>query len=389
MRIGIVLSSTPGYSETFFKSKIKGLKSNGYEPVLFCREYNSQFNLCPVRIQPRIFRSLPIQSFTVLLTLLKLVPHINRVIRFIRIERSLNESFTGIIKKIYLNSHMLSAQVDWLHFGFGTLAIGSESVARAINAKMAVSFRGFDISVYPLKNPNCYDKLWTVVDKVHVISDDILVAAVDQGLPENVKTQKIVPAIDLSLFDYRPTLNPNEDLIFMTVGRLHWKKGYVDTLMALSQLKQKVKEFKYYIVGKGQDYERIAFTARELDLYEEVEFLGQLSQEEIISYLNRTSIYLQYSIQEGFCNSVLEAQAMGKLCIVSDAEGLSENVLNNESGWVVPKGRPELLADKIRSVLDLSVEEKNKTIQYSIDRVREKFSIDQQINDFIQFYEEQ
>lgn len=214
-------------------------------------------------------------------------------------------------------------------------------------------------------------------------------AAIEQGLPENVKTKKIVPAIDLTLFDYRPAFNPNGDLIFMTIGRLHWKKGYVDTLMALSILKQTLKEFKYYIVGKGQDYERIAFVAQELGLSEEVEFLGRLSQEEIISYLNKTGIYLQYSIQEGFCNSVLEAQAMGKLCIVSDAEGLSENVLNNESGWVVPKGRPELLAAKIRSVLDLQVEEKNKTMQNAINRVREKFSIDQQINDFIQFYEEQ
>lgn len=135
MKIGIVLSKPPGYSETFFKSKIKGLKNNGYEPVLFCREYNSQFNLCPVRTQPHIYGSLLIQRFAVLLALLKLVPHIIRVIRFIRIERRLNESFTGIIKKIYLNSHILSAHVDWLHFGFGTLTIGSESVARAINAK--------------------------------------------------------------------------------------------------------------------------------------------------------------------------------------------------------------------------------------------------------------
>ena len=34
MKIGLVLSSPPGYSETFFRSKIKGLQANGYEVVL-------------------------------------------------------------------------------------------------------------------------------------------------------------------------------------------------------------------------------------------------------------------------------------------------------------------------------------------------------------------
>ena len=31
MKIGIVLSQTPGYSETFFNSKIKGLLKNGVD----------------------------------------------------------------------------------------------------------------------------------------------------------------------------------------------------------------------------------------------------------------------------------------------------------------------------------------------------------------------
>jgi colanic acid/amylovoran biosynthesis glycosyltransferase len=39
-KIGIVLSSTPGYSETFFKSKIKGLQESGYDVTLFVDTIN-------------------------------------------------------------------------------------------------------------------------------------------------------------------------------------------------------------------------------------------------------------------------------------------------------------------------------------------------------------
>lgn len=48
MRIGLVLSTTPGYSETFFRSKIKGLQENGIEVRLFCQNNNEGFDLCPV-----------------------------------------------------------------------------------------------------------------------------------------------------------------------------------------------------------------------------------------------------------------------------------------------------------------------------------------------------
>ena len=71
------------------------------------------------------------------------------------------------------NQHIISEPLDWLHFGFGTLALHRENVAAAMGAKMAVSFRGFDIGIYPLKYPGCYLKLWNKVDKIHVISNDI------------------------------------------------------------------------------------------------------------------------------------------------------------------------------------------------------------------------
>ena len=32
---------------------------------------------------------------------------------------------------------------------------------------------GFDIGIYPIKHPNCYNRLWKKLDKIHVISDDI------------------------------------------------------------------------------------------------------------------------------------------------------------------------------------------------------------------------
>ena len=53
MHIGIVLAATPGYSETFFLSKISGLLSAGHHVILFTGKADPNFNLCPVVIRPR------------------------------------------------------------------------------------------------------------------------------------------------------------------------------------------------------------------------------------------------------------------------------------------------------------------------------------------------
>ena len=61
MKIGIVLSSLPLYSETFFISKIEGLQKCGFEVVLFVGYGNKNFDLCKVKssaIQPNNLISL-------------------------------------------------------------------------------------------------------------------------------------------------------------------------------------------------------------------------------------------------------------------------------------------------------------------------------------------
>lgn len=388
MRIGIVLSKTPAYSETFFQCKIKGLQENGFDVTVFCQKANKDFTLCPVIERPEIIGNKILQSWYFLIEFILLLPYSTTVGKYIKQERQEGTEWDTLLKKIYLNAHILKSRVDWLHFGFATLALGRETVAEAIGARMAVSFRGFDIAVYPIRHPDCYSLLWRYVDKVHVISEDIKALAYEYGLPKDVKIQKITPAIDFEFFSTASKDTPTDDLpIFMTTGRLHWKKGYEQTLEAFAILKNEGINFIYNIVGKGDEYERIAFTAYQLGLKENVQFLGKLTPSQVKKELDKTHIYLQYSLQEGFCNSVLEAQAMGKLCVVSDAEGLSENVIHGKTGWVVPKNSPQLLAEQIKEVLFMENPQKEEISKTARERVRRDFDLNKQTRELLEFYD--
>ena len=384
MKIGLVLAQPPGYSETFFNSKIKGLQDRGFEVILFCQNNSTNYSNCVVEIFPRKKINPIIFFFTFLRVLVSLIPYFNRIIKWYHLEKE--GGIANFLSKVYFNAPLLKTKLDWIHYGFGTMALGRETLAKAIGAKMAVSFRGFDIGIYPIKHPQCYGKLWKYLDKLHVISDDLHKLATVKGLPASIAVQKITPAIDVHLFktskrNLTPTL-----LKFVTVGRLHWKKGFPDMLLALKIIKDLGYDFKYHIIGEGKEYERIAYTAYELGLKNQVKFLGKLTREEVKVEVESASIYLQYSVQEGFCNSVLEAQALGKLCIVSNAEGLAENVLNTQTGWVVEKLHPKKLAEKMIEVIHLPSTEKKEISQAAIKRVRENFNIEKQQREFVDFY---
>ena len=386
MRIGIVLSSSPGYSETFLLSKIIGLQEKGYSVELFCQEVATDFSICKVKKlpNPSSFNwGLPLK---ILITYLSLIPRVRRILKFYVLEKKHCVSTLRILKNIYLNAPLFKSNLDWIHFGFGTLALGREHIAKAITSKMGVSFRGFDIGVYPIKYPNCYNRLWNVVDKIHVISDDIKALLYKHQFKDQAQVVKITPAIDVSYFEANKKKQLTDPIQIVTVARLHWKKGLDYTLEALALLKKQNINFHYTLIGDGVELENLKFLVYQLGIERAVTFTGKLNREAVRKKLNESQIYVQYSVQEGFCNAVLEAQAMGLLCVVSNAEGLSENILHEKTGWVVPMRKPKVLAEKIIKIINLPSLEKDTIISSAQKRVANVFNIKAQQEAFVNFY---
>lgn len=387
MTIGLILAKTPAYSETFFISKIKGLQEHGHQIILFVQHKEPDFNLCEVRIAPKVSRKNKLSQLAkIVYVIIKIIPYFKRVLIFKRLEKQTNRSHTQILKNIFNNVHLLTANLDWIHFGFATMALQSENVAIAIDAKMAVSFRGYDIDVYPLKHTNCYHLLWKRVDKIHSISHYLIQQASRIGLPEQIGFQIITPAIDSKFFNF-DLQKSTRQIQMITIARLHWIKDIETTLEALSLLKLKGLDFTYKIIGSGPAYEQIAFSIYQLNLSDRVELLGNKNQLAIIDLLHASTIYLQYSQSEGFCNAVLEAQAAGCICIVSDGGALPENILNQETGFVVPKRNPTLLAKKVMEVVDLPESERNRIIKNAQMRVLADHNLKDQKSKFIAFYQ--
>jgi colanic acid/amylovoran biosynthesis glycosyltransferase len=384
-RIGLVLPNIPAYSETFFNSKIKGLQESGFEVVLFSKsKSNTKHPNCKTVFAPN-FTVRPKLVIEVALIIWQCLIHFNKAFKLFQLNRKEGLSIKYAIKNSCINSYFFSYQLDWLHFGFGTMALKSEHVADAIHAKMAVSFRGFDFYVYPEKNPKCYDLLFSKKVKYHVLSSEMKLTLINYDiLPEMIC--KITPAIDIDFFKSVTNFPDNSVIQFITVSRLHWIKGLEYSLEAFSLFKNQNIPFHYTIVGDGVEKEKLMFAVHQLGLTENVTFTGKIAHGQVKSYMEKSNYYIQYSIQEGFCNAVLEAQAMGLLCIVSDADGLRENVLNEKTGWVVSKRDPIRLNEKITEVVNLTEKSKQEIRKNGQERVKKEFNLDKQKQDFKTFY---
>ena len=389
MKIGLVLFKTPSLSEKFLISKIKGLQRGGYKVILFANKHEN-FDLCEVVEMPKVSKYFFLQTIKMTLAYLNIMVQCPiTVINFLRFEKLDGKSFQHRWENLYLGSKILSKKLDWIHFCFATTAIRKENIARSINAKMSVSLRGYDINIYPLKNQNCYVSLWKKVDKVHSISFSLLEKAKKYGLDDSVKQKVIFPAVNTKILKSKKdqvSLNSKKTIEILTVARLHWIKGLEYIIEALGKLES--VNFNYTIVGSGIEYERLVLVVNQLNLENKIKLVGYIPHADIVTFYEKADLYVQYSLEEGFCNATLEAQAMGVLTIVSDASGLKENVVDGKTGWVVPKREPRLLAKKIKHIISMENKKINKIRLNAIDKVKNKFDLIQQDNHFNSFFNE-
>jgi glycosyltransferase involved in cell wall biosynthesis len=129
----------------------------------------------------------------------------------------------------------------------------------------------------------------------------------------------------------------------MFIGRLGVEKGVETLLHALG--KNSRPSFK--LVGDGPMKSMLEGLKKKLNL-ENIEFCGFKPKEDTLSMLGRASFFVLPSIcYEGFPMVVLEAMSLGKPVITTNLGGLPEIIKDGYSGFIVPPGDIDALADKM------------------------------------------
>lgn len=280
-------------------------------------------------------------------------------------------------------------KIDILHVEFDFQSYGIVEIKHLLKCKVVVSGRGSVARTSVLaKFPDFYAYLFKHVDHYHFISEYLLNEAKHAGLPSSLGTSLIAPAIDLSLFKPQERKRQNNVIKIVSMGRLSWAKGYEFMMDAVARVHHQYPDITYTILGGGEYKEAISFAAWQHGLAEKeiVNFKGLIAREDVVNYLQEADIMLHLALEEGFCNAVIEGQAMELPVVCSDAGGLPENVLNNSSGFVVPRRNSQAAAEAILKL----IKDKSLRDQMGIngrERVKRLFDLNNQQQKFRSMYE--
>jgi glycosyltransferase involved in cell wall biosynthesis len=143
----------------------------------------------------------------------------------------------------------------------------------------------------------------------------------------------------------------SSNITILTVGRFVPQKGHEFLLKATHILKERDFPAKLVLAGDGPSFETMQQLARELDIQDMVEFLGQVSREDVPALLASADLFVLPSLVEGMPNTVLEAMAAG-IPIVSTDISAVRGVLNFQNSVLVEPANEQALADGIQRLVE-------------------------------------
>ena len=183
--------------------------------------------------------------------------------------------------------------------------------------------------------------------------------------------------VDISEYSVQPFATIDDILIprFLLIARLLGDKGVREYAQAAKIIKDKYPQAQFDLVGWIDDNPD-AIEQQELDNWINAglfNFWGKL--DDVKPAIAASSIYVLPSYREGTPRTVLEAMAMGRPIITTDAPGCRETVIDGYNGYLVPVKAVEELAAAMEYFIvnpELIIEMGKASRQL----VEEKFDVD-------------
>ena len=268
-------------------------------------------------------------------------------IRYLRLPRRLFNHLEGyfayfkakrIIKDLIRKDTILHA--NWI-FPSGQLA---RIISKKYNIPYIVSLLGTDVH-----NLKYGTKYWYFAKEV--LDDAKIICSVSHQLIEKCEEEKIqidknkVLYID-NIYDegkfcigdkkvIRKKLSISEaDRIILYAGNLVEVKNVETLINAFSEIIKINMHYKLFIAGSGFKEKYLKKIVNELKLNNDVCFLGNLFQEDLVNYMNAADVFCLPSKNEGTPNVIIESLLCGIAVVASNVGGIPEVITHGKNGYL-------------------------------------------------------
>jgi glycosyltransferase involved in cell wall biosynthesis len=260
-------------------------------------------------------------------------------------------NFSGPDDAVKLMKAVANCDLVLIWFAGGH-AFAAVLLAKLLRKKSMIIVGGFDVARVPEINYGRFTQSWTkkfLTKMALQYADRVLV--VDPSLKEDAIKNA---GIDGHNIDYLPTgydyekfvPGPAKEDLVITVGYVSHsvikRKGF-DTFVQAASL---LPDTKFLLIGKAMD--------DSVDILKgsappNIEFTGFVTDEELLSYYQRSKVYCQLSAYEGLPNALCEAMLCECLPVGTDRNGIPTAM--GDTGFLVPFGDAEATARSIANGL--------------------------------------
>jgi len=161
----------------------------------------------------------------------------------------------------------------------------------------------------------------------------------------------VVNGSGVNMNQFKPSTLPSQ-LTFFMLGRIMISKGVREYLSAAKIIKEKYPNIRFMLLGAIENIQD-SLTMSEIQPFIDndiIEFFGETSN--VTAFYAKTSVFVLPSYREGTPRTVLEAMAMKRPIITTNAPGCRQTVLNGKTGFLVPIKDTAALAEKMEWMIN-------------------------------------
>ncbi|MBS1652200.1 MAG: glycosyltransferase family 4 protein [Bacteroidetes bacterium] len=180
-------------------------------------------------------------------------------------------------------------------------------------------------------------------------------------LPSGVEKETVAPTIS----------NTNKPLKFLFLGRYERRKGLEEIYEAIALCQS--YNFEFYFIGN--------LPKTKLNIKHT--YFGEVrDKQQLLNQIKACDILLCPSYSEGMPNVVLEAMASG-LAVIATNVGATNVLVNNNTGWLLPKCNSKLIAEHLTNVINTPKHEIENKKQNALNLISDNFVWDNLIQKLI------
>lgn len=139
--------------------------------------------------------------------------------------------------------------------------------------------------------------------------------------------------------EYRKKLNIDNEVLIGNIGHFNTQKNHFFLIETFAEIKKKCNNVKLLLIGDGELLVEVKEFAKNKEVYNDVIFLGNVTDANC--YIQAMDIFWLPSLFEGFPMVLVEAQAAGLPCVISDTISKDVDLTNsikfvsidNFDGW--------------------------------------------------------